>query len=139
LLLTIMLSAAALVAPTPAGGATPSQRFATPAMQDSAHYPKQTSPGRITLDVWPQWRDTVLIVQVRATTHSVDLASMNLSEQVRLALAGTEIAPLSAGRLSGHHAVTDVVFRLDTRPSSFAITIRDVPDVPVRTLTWPPR
>lgn len=103
-----------------------------------SHYPQQTSKGRVTLDVWPQWRDTVLVVQIRATTHTVELGTLNLSEQVRLVIAGTEIAPVSAGRLSGHHAVAEVVFRLDTRPGSFAITIRDVPDVPVRTLMWPP-
>ena len=80
----------------------------------------------------------MLVVQVRANTHAVDLCTVNLSEQARLVVAGAEIAPLSAGQLSGHHAVAEVVFRLDRRPSSFTITIRDVPDVPVRTLTWPP-
>ena len=105
--------------------------------QDSG-FVKQTSNGRVTLELSPQWRDTVLVVQVRANTHAVELNTVNLSEQARLVVAGTEIAPLSAGRLSGHHAVAEVVFRLDTRPSRFTITIRDVPDVAVRTLTWPP-
>lgn len=103
-----------------------------------SHYAQQTSKGRVMVDVWPQWRDTVLVVQIRATTHTVDLGTVNLSESVRLVVGGPEIGPVSAGRLSGHHAVAEVVFRLDTRPSNFAITIRDVPDVPVRTLTWPP-
>lgn len=112
--------------------------LASPTPQDSAHYVKQTSPGSVTLDVWPEWRDTALVVHVRATTHTVDLGTVDLCEQLRLFVAGTEMAPLRAGRLSGHHAAGDVVFRLDERPSSFTITIRDVPDVPVRTITWPP-
>ena len=103
-----------------------------------SHYAQQTSTGRVMLDVWPQWRDTVLVVQVRATTHTVDLGTVNLNEQVRLVVAGTEVAPVSAGRLNGHHAMADAVFRLAERPTSFTITIRDVPDVPVRALTWPP-
>lgn len=103
-----------------------------------SHYAQQTSTGRVMLDVWPQWRDTVLVVQVRATTHTVDLGAVNLREQVRLVLAGTEIAPLSAGRLCGHDAMAEVVFRLDERPSGLTITIRGVPDVPERTMTWPP-
>ena len=104
-----------------------------------SHYAQQTSTGRVILDVWPQWRDTVLVVRIRATTHTVDLGTVNLGDQVRLSVAGTELAPLSAGRLSGHHAVAEVSFRLEQRPDSFAITIRDVPDVPVRILTWPPQ
>lgn len=117
----------------------------TPAFQQStitnpqdSGFVKQASSGRVTLELWPQWRDTVLVVQVRANTHAVDLGTVNLTEQVRLVVAGTEITPVSAGQLSGHHAVAEVVFRLSARPSGFALTIRDVPDVPVRVVTWPP-
>lgn len=84
--------------------------------QDSG-YARQSSTGRVTLEVWPQWRDTVLAVQVRATTHAVELGIL---------------------RLSGHHAVAEVLFRLAERLKRFTITIRDVPDVAVRSLTWPP-
>ena len=128
----ILTSAAALVVGTPAF-----QESTITNPQDSG-FAKQTSNGRVTLELWPQWRDNILAVQVRANTHAVDLGTVNLSEQVRLVVAGTEITPVSAGPLSGHHAVAEVVFRLATRPSSFAITIRDVPDVPVRVVTWPP-
>lgn len=111
--------------------------LAAPSSQHTG-YAMQTSTGLVTLELWPQWRDSVLVVRVRATTHTIELGTVNLSEQARLVVAGTEIAPFSAGQLSGHHAVAEVVFRLDRRPSSFAITIRDVPDVPERVLTWPP-
>ena len=130
---TTMRTAVAFVLATPAGVAGSVVLHA----QDSG-YVTQTSKGRVTLELWPQWRDTVLVVQVRANTHAVELSTVNLGEQARLVIAGTTIAPFSAGQLSGHHAVAEVVFRLDRRPSSFAITMRDVPDVPLRTLTWPP-
>ena len=130
--IVILATAGALAVRTPA-----SQESTIANPQDSG-FVKQTSNGRVTLELWPQWRDTVLVVQVRANTHAVDLGTVNLSEQVRLVVAGTDIAPVSAGRLSGHHAVAEVVFRLTTRPSGFALTIRDVPDVPVRVVTWPP-
>jgi hypothetical protein len=129
----IMRIALALVLARAAGVAGPVVLNA----QDSG-FVKQTSNGRVTLQLWPQWRDTVLVVQVRANTHAVDLSTVNLSEQARLVVAGTEIAPLSAGQLNRHHAQTEVIFRLGGRPTSFAITIRDVPDIPLRTLTWPP-
>lgn len=138
---TMILVAVALAQATPAevasGLALRSDRSVVLNALDSG-YVNQTSKGRVTLELWPQWRDTLLVVQIRANTHAVELGTVNLSEQVRLVVDGTEIAPVSAGRLSGHHAVAEVVFRLDERPGSFAITIRDVPDVPVRTLTWPP-
>lgn len=102
------------------------------------HYPQQTSDGRVVLEVWPRWRDTVLVVQIRATTHTVNLGTVNLSEQVRLTIGGRELTPLSAGSLRGHHGQAEVVFRLAERPSNFTITIRDVPHVAERRLAWPP-
>lgn len=104
--------------------------------QDTA-YVKQTSAGEVTLDVRPQWRDGVLVVEISANTHSVDLTAVNLRDQVRLIVDETEVIPVEAGSLSGHHARATVQFRLEKRPERFAIRIRDVPDVPLRVLHWP--
>ncbi len=109
-------------------------RNALPA-QDTA-YAKQTSEGEVTLEVWPQWQDGVLVVEVKANTHSVDLSGVNLMEQVRLTVNLTEVTPTRAGSLGGHHAVATLVFTLQERPESFTIRIRNVPDVPVRVLSW---
>lgn len=133
-----MLSLAILTAATALVVRTPAVQESTIANPQDSGFVKQTSNGPVTLELWPQWRDTVLVIQVRANTHAVDLGTVNLIEQVRLVVAGAEIAPVSAARLSGHHAVADVVFRLNTRPRGFAIVIRGVPDAAVRTLTWPP-
>lgn len=101
-------------------------------------YPPQVSKGRVTLEVAPRWEDSVLVVGVSANTHSVALAELKLGELVRVVIDETEIAPVRAGTLSGHHSSADVVFRLASRPDTFSVTVRDVPDVPLRVLSWPP-
>ncbi len=102
-----------------------------------AEYPPQLSEGEVTLVLSPRWEDSALVVTVRANTHSVELGSLDLGALTRLVVGDEEIAPAQAGSLSGHHARATLIFRLKARPDHFAIRIRDVPDVPVRTLTWP--
>ncbi|NIM50942.1 MAG: hypothetical protein GTN78_24405 [Gemmatimonadales bacterium] len=104
--------------------------------QDTA-YATQISEGEVTLELEPRWEDSVLVVEVRANTHSVDLSGINLREVARLVVDDTSVTPVEAGSLSGHHATAKLVFHLAERPTSFAIEIRDVPDVPLRLLKWP--
>ena len=127
---TTASSAAAALIPGPGDGHAASQP------QDTT-YVKQTSEGEVTLEVWPQWQDSVLVVQVTANTHSVDLSGVNLGEQIRLTVEHAEIVPTQAGSLGGHHAVATVVFPLEKRPDFFTIRIQNVPDVLLRILTWP--
>lgn len=101
-------------------------------------YPPQISDGRVTLELAPRWEDSVLVVRVSANTHSVALAELKLGELMRLVINEKEIAPVRAGTLSGHHGSADVVFRLASRPAAFSVRVRDVPDVPLRVLSWPP-
>lgn len=91
----------------------------------------------MTLDVQPRWEDGTLLVDIRANTHSVPLGSLDLTAQVRLIIGTDSIAPNKAGALSGHHGSTTLESGLDSRPAEFTIEIRDVPDVPLRTLIWP--
>lgn len=110
------------------------------AAQDPADVPgyeTRTSPGQVSLDVTPRWEDGSLIFEIAANTHSVDLGGVDLMGTVRLLRGDTPVEPSSAGSLTGHHARAEVVFRLDERPERFALEIRDIPDVPVRTLHWP--
>ncbi len=101
-------------------------------------FASQTSEGEVTLELEPRWLDGELTIEVTANTHSGDLGAVNLLEQTRLLIGDTQIIASEAGSLSGHHATATILFVLDERPESFAIEIRDVPDVPVRRLTWPP-
>jgi hypothetical protein len=126
----------AIVGATLLASAVTPAAYASEGPQDTA-YVKQASEGEVTLELSPRWQDSVLVVEIRANTHSVDLSSVDLGEQTRLIVDGTEVNPVEAGSLSGHHAQATVVFRLEKRPSSFTIEVRDIPDVPLRVLTWP--
>ncbi len=131
-----VISVKAIVAATLLASVVTPAAYASEGPQDTA-YVKQTSEGEVTLELSPQWQDSVLVVEIRANTHVVDLSSVNLGEQIRLIVDGTEVSPVDAGSLSGHHAQATVVFRLEKRPSNFTIEVRDIPDVPLRVLTWP--
>ena len=103
----------------------------------NGEYPAQVSEGQVALEVRPAWSEGRMVVEISANTHSVDLSSLDLSESVRLVLDGKEYAPVEAGSLAGHHARTTLGFEVPARPTAFQLRIRDVPDVPVRTFTWP--
>jgi len=66
----------------------------------------------------------------------VDLGSLRLDELMTLVVGDTTWEPDDAGGLDGHHSRTTVRFTLPSRPESFVLEIRDVPDVPVRRLVW---
>jgi hypothetical protein len=100
-------------------------------------YARQSSPGRVTLDVQPVWRDAGLVVEIAANTHSVDLSGIDLAKAVRLRVDGKEVDATSATTLRGHHARGSVTFALAEAPQAFQITIRGVPDQPERVLRWP--
>jgi hypothetical protein len=100
-------------------------------------YAKQVSSGAVTLELEPQWQDSVLLVTVRAKTRSGDHASINLREQVRLVVDRQVYSPDAASALRGRRAVAWVLFRLPRKPQQFAISIWKVPDADLRILRWP--
>lgn len=107
------------------------------AAQDTT-FATQTSEGEVTMNLQPRWRDGEFVIEVEANTHSVDLSAVNLLKQTRLFIGDRELTPSEAGSLTGHHATTTILFTLEERPTTFTIEIRDVPDLPVRRLTWAP-
>jgi hypothetical protein len=106
------------------------------AAQDTT-YATQVSEGVVTLELSPRWEDTLLVIEIRANTHSVDLSAIDLSDQVRLIIDDQEVTPVEAGSLSGHHAQATLAFPLARRPTRFTLRIVDVPDVSPRVLSWP--
>lgn len=124
----------------PLAGAIGSGNLTDPAWQNAqdSGYAVQTSRGEVSLELRPVWKDSVLEVHVQANTHSVELSAIDLGTATRLFVDETEVRPSVAGALSGHHGTATVVFRLERRPARFTIELRDVPDVPLRKLTWPP-
>lgn len=116
--------------------AAPAPFDASEIRQDTA-YSSQISRGTVTLEVRPVWKDGALEVHIAANTHSVDLSTLELKDLARLIVGETTVSPTAAGALSGHHAETRLLFPIEARPGSFAIEIRDVPDVPLRVMKWP--
>ena len=103
-------------------------------------YPQQVSDGAITLTLEPQWQDTALVVVVRAEVRAGsggDLRGISLIDQVMLMCERQTHQPFAASPLSGRKALAWVAFRLPRKPVSFALSIRDVPDVPLRIIRWP--
>jgi len=100
-------------------------------------YASQSSAGEVTLDVQPRWAEGKLVLDLSANTHSVDLSGLDLTASIRLEVGEATITPSEAGSLDGHHARASVTFVLEAAPAQFSVVIRDVPDIPVRTLTWP--
>jgi hypothetical protein len=129
-----------LAVPVAAAGSTISHvqdRNVVKGFRQDTTYATQTSRGEVTLELQPAWRNGVLEVAVSANTHSADLSLLDFKTLARLIVNDESIAPDEAGELSGHHGTTKLVFRLDQKPASFSIEIRDVPDVPLRVLKWP--
>lgn len=100
-------------------------------------YPARVSEGRVALEITPEWANGRMVFEVSANTHSVELSSLDLSKLVRLSIGDREYTPVAAGSLAGHHARARLVFDLPDRPAEFDLVIRDIPDVPLRRLSWP--
>jgi hypothetical protein len=101
-------------------------------------YARQTSQGEVVLEVQPRWEEGVLLFEITANTHTVELGGVDLLKSTRLLMGADTLAPVSAGSFKGHHASVTVRFEIRNRPEKFDLEIRDVPDVPVRVLRWPP-
>lgn len=106
----------------------------------TSDYPQQVSDGAVTLTLEPQWQDTALVVVVRAEVRAGsggDLRGISLLDQVMLMCERQTHQPYAASPMSGRKALAWVAFRLPRKPVSFALSIRDVPDVPLRIIRWP--
>jgi hypothetical protein len=102
-------------------------------------YGKQVSAGQVTLEIEPQWQDTALVVSVRLKVREGDLGKMGISLQDHMMLTADRqtYAPTGAtGQLAGRQSVMMVAFKLPKKPTSFALSVCDVPDVPVRILRF---
>jgi hypothetical protein len=76
-------------------------------------------------------------VDIVVTTHSGDLASLDLSAAAELRVAGQTLRPVKAPALRGHHARGRLEFALDRMPESFEIVIRGVRSMGDLTFRWP--
>jgi hypothetical protein len=107
---------------------------AGPEQSGDTTYATRISTGVVTFWLHPRWRDAALEVEAIVFSHSVHVTSAQLEDGVRLVVNGVESAPARVG--PWHLDAVTLVFRAPKRPSHFQIKIRNVPDIPVRVLTW---
>ena len=83
--------------------------------------------GDVAIELAPRWEGTLLVVDLGANTHSVDLSQFDLSRQAVLNLGGRKIAPQNPPRLSGHHVSSSLVFNAGATSDQFEIAITGIP------------
>ena len=101
-------------------------------------YATRSSEGEVSFQLTPQAVvDGKFTVNLRADTHSGDLADLDLREAVTLHAAGKTYKPVSASALSGHHSTGSVAFDIERIPDSFFIVIAGVRDMKELKFEWP--
>jgi hypothetical protein len=110
-----------------AAGAVSAEEFAT----------KKTS-GDVSFALTPRTTaERELIVEVRADTHSGDLADLDLARLISLETGGSVYRPVAATRLGGHHGQASVTFEVGPDVARFALTIGAVRGMAEQRLEWP--
>ena len=101
-------------------------------------YQTRSNEGEVALELTPQVvADGTLRISIRATTHSGDLAELNLANAMALDAEGKTYRPVSATSLAGHHASGSVTFALARIPDSFVVTVTGVRTRPALRFEWP--
>jgi hypothetical protein len=97
------------------------------------------SAGTVTVALTPkEFANERLVIEMAVTTHTIDdLDKHDLKKDVALVTAGKAIAPSSAPSLGGHHSRGELVFPLETSPTSLVVEIRDLGEPGVQVLRWP--
>jgi len=123
-----MILALALLSTACRSGAdsSPNRAFATRQVGESVSFNVTPIVGE----------DGRLVIELRANTHSGDLATLNLKEAISLKVGEQTYTPVEAGTLSGHHASAKVVFEPEGRPEHFSVTIRGVRDMGDLNAKW---
>ncbi|MBI4441192.1 hypothetical protein HY639_03420 [Candidatus Woesearchaeota archaeon] len=74
-------------------------------------------------------------ISIRVNTHSVDLSSIDLMQQVAFESNGQSVKPTSGLQLSGHHASGKLSFPVAV-PAQFTVRIRGIPLQQERVYMW---
>ena len=100
--------------------------------------PERSNAGEVEFVLTP--RDVAggrFRVDIVVTTHSGDLASLDLSTAAELRVDGQTLRPVKAPALRGHHVRGRLEFALARLPESFEIVIRGVRTLGDLTFRWP--
>ena len=98
----------------------------------------KTNEGIVTVELTPTKYDNGLfIIEYSLNTHSVDMSIINLQSQTSLEFGGNQYTPVNNPALTGHHNSGELQFKIPSKPESFTITMRSIPDVEERVFSWP--
>lgn len=96
-----------------------------------------TSPGGVAIDLTlVQDKDGVIIMEIQANTHSVELSGYDLRRMTTLERAGKKYTPSSASSLSGHHAKGIITFDRVEGKGPVTVLITGIPQVMERVFSW---
>jgi hypothetical protein len=106
--------------------------------QSGSGYATRASTGDIAFEVTPRGMvDGRFVIDIRANTHSGNLADLDLTKVLTLVVAGNQIQPVQADRLAGHHASSAVVFQVDSAPAQFELVVSGARALPDQRFQWP--
>lgn len=100
-------------------------------------FPSRTNDGAISFTLTPRSEKGNLVVEVRANTHSGDLATLDLTRAMVMEVEGKIFHPTMAGSLTGHHASTTVTFEPGVIPAAFAIKLASGRESGNLVFRWP--
>jgi hypothetical protein len=101
-------------------------------------YQTRTSEGEIMFEITPRpWKSGRLIVDIRANTHSGDLAELKLQDVAKLQVGNQAYRPVDATSLSGHHAAGTVTFEVPEAPKRFTVEMAGVRSMMDLKFEWP--
>lgn len=104
----------------------------------AAAYQTRSSEGEIAFEITPRpWKSGRLILDVRANTHSGDLAEVKLKDVVKLRVGDQTYRAVDATLLSGHHAAGTVTFEVPEAPKRFSVEMTGVRSMNDLKFEWP--
>lgn len=101
-------------------------------------YETKSTQGVIAFDLTPREpAEGRFTVDIRANTHSGDLADLDLRKVAALEAAGRTYRPVEATSLSGHHSAGSITFEIQHVPEHFAVTLTGVRNMGTLRFEWP--
>lgn len=98
----------------------------------------KTSEGEVSVELTPgKYSNGVFNVHYALNTHSVDMSTIDLQQQVTLVVDGKSYSPQNKPVLSGHHTSGELEFQVALKPDTFEIVVVNVSDVSERRFVWP--
>lgn len=122
---------------TPGAGAVRSSSQATGQAVTSS-FSAKSSAGEVMFEAVPKGIEAgVLVFDLRVTTHSGNLADLDLRKTATLRFGDQTIQPVSSPSLRGHHNSVQLSFPVKTIPDSFRLVFHGVRSMDDMTLQWP--